>query len=582
LTVDEAQFAENKAQKAIQFYLLIGFTVTLFLGVLFQTKHTLLYDYSYLVNISGRMLQGEMPYRDFDLVVSPGIFFLQAIFLGIIGKSSFSVLILSLVISLSCYYLASRILLEHFIPKIKNKNLLKTYQIIVILIVSLLGVNWIISFPIYDALGVMLILINITVILNLKDTFKSLSLFSFGLTLSLTLFAKQNIGFGYILGGVGLLVIILAKSGLNITKKIQKFSLFFLGLVTTPGVFLLFLIKNEILNEYIFQNFRFASEVKSLTVLSVLTPYKEPSFVVLLMLSCVAILIKKRKFVFVLQATPILLGGLLASGVIIASLFFGIYEFKHINWPLVIWLWILAPLLLVAINEIFSTKYSRKNLSIAVLLLFGLSSTYISHGYKGSSYATGPLFALACVLVCFEISKRFQLFGLWCLVSALVISVWFPIYALSAHRYASPVFAKQSYSYLRLSEPVSFIAIPTKTEKDLSDLIFLLKSSSGTVLQLPAEDPLFLFSPDLKPWSRCTQYIFMTCTLNDKKVLERFLSQPPSFLIIKNEIQLEWNPEPVSSGIQSIAERCFKKVLQNPTYSVFTSEKHESNLRLCQ
>jgi hypothetical protein len=78
-----------------------------------------------------------------------------------------------------------------------------------------------------------------------------------------------------------------------------------------------------------------------------------------------------------------------------------------------------------------------------------------------------------------------------------VISVWFPIYALSAHRYALPVFAKQSYSYLRLSEPVSFLAIPTKTEKDLSDHIFLLKSSSGTVLQLPAEDPLFFF-PRLK------------------------------------------------------------------------------------
>ena len=88
MTVDEAQIAENKAQKAIQFYLLIGFTVTLFLGVLFQTKHTLLYDYSYLVNISGRMLQGEMPYRDFDLVVSPGIFFLQAIFFHLLLYST--------------------------------------------------------------------------------------------------------------------------------------------------------------------------------------------------------------------------------------------------------------------------------------------------------------------------------------------------------------------------------------------------------------------------------------------------------------------------------------------------------------
>jgi hypothetical protein len=236
----------------------------------------------------------------------------------------------------------------------------------------------------------------------------------------------------------------------------------------------------------------------------------------------------------------------------------------------------------VAVNEIFSNKYSRENLSVAVLLLFGLSSTYISHGYKGSSYATGPLFALGCILLCFEISKKFQAFGLLSLASVLVISAWFPIYAFSAHRYASPSFAKQSYSYLSLSEPVSFLAIPTRTEDDLRELIFLLKSSSGTILQLPAEDPLFLLSSDLKPWSRCTQYIFMTCTLSEKQVLERFLSKPPNFLVIKNEIQLEWNPEPVSASVQSIAERCLKKVLKNPTYSVFTTEKHESNLRLCK
>ncbi len=568
-------------KKSITISVVLGVAVTIFLNILFQSTHTLLYDYSFLVNISGRINAGELPYRDFDLVVSPGIFYLQAIFFEIFGQTSFSVLMLSVTISLSCFAITTRIVTKYLIPSIENHILLNIYQLAIILIVSLLGVNWIVSFPIYDSLGVLVILINISVCMTLIENLKSSSFYLFGFTLSLTFFAKQNIGLGYITGGSLLLLVILVKTRLTNSEKLGKAKLFFLGLATTPSVFLTFLIWNRMFEDYFYQNFSFASEVKGISLLSVLIPFSEPTFILLILFSAVAMLLRLRRVVIALEAAPILLGGALSTIVIVSTAFVGLYEFKHINWPLIIWLWILTSLLLFCISEVVYSQNPTFKLSLSTLLLFGMTATYISHGYKGSSYATGPMFALACALVCHEILQKYQTVGYACLISSLIIAVWFPIYALSAHRYVSPTFAKQTYSFLYLPEPVAFVSIPTSTESDFNALMTLLQHSSGSVLQLPAEDPLFLLSPELKPWSKCSQFIFMTCTMNEDQILKEFQSSPPSILIIKKEIQLDWNPEPVSVKVENFAETCFNKVLENGTYSVFDAQKMTNGSSLC-
>ena len=574
-------FPKGDSQKSILFPVVLGIAITVFLNGIFQSTHTLLYDFSYLVNISGRIAEGDLPYRDFDLVVSPGIFYLQAVFFEIFGRTSFAVLMLSMTISLSCFAITTRLVIQNLIPSIENRILLRTYQIVVILVVSLLGVNWIVSFPIYDALGVLLVLLNISVCMTLIKRFKSSSFYLFGLTLSLTFFAKQNIGLGYMAGGAVLLLIILVKTQLANSNKVGKLALFVLGLITTPSIFLAILIRNGMYEDYFYQNFSFASEVKGITLRAILIPFSEPTFMMLLAFSAVAMLFKFRRIVTLLEVAPVLFGGALSLIVILSTAFVGLYDFTHINWPLVVWLWILASLLLFCTNEVIYSEIPTAKLCLATLLLFGLTATYISHGYKGSSYATGPLFALACALVCHEISQKSQRIGYVGLISSLIIATWFPIYALSAHRYASPNFAKQTYSYLQLPEPVAFISVPANTESDFRALLTLLQRSSGSVLQLPAEDPLFLLSPELKPWSKCSQFIFMTCTITDDQILKKLKLAPPDILIIKKEIQLEWNPEPVSVNIWATAEKCFNKVLENATYSVFEGQKRENGFDQC-
>lgn len=189
------------------FLVLIAIVYYLFL----VNKGIVLYDEGYYFHIADRILQGQVPYRDFFLQFSPGYFYLLALFLKVFGEQ----IIIGRILTLSICLLILLITL-----KISDKlKFSKFYQkLLVFLSVVSFG------FPLINnpsTLAWISVLISLFLvyfsILWLGNQRLRKYLFLVGLSLFLFFFVKQNLGiYFFVLGNVA---IFLASKG----KLLQKF-----------------------------------------------------------------------------------------------------------------------------------------------------------------------------------------------------------------------------------------------------------------------------------------------------------------------------------------------------------------------
>lgn len=145
----------------------------------FINKGIVIYDEGYYAHISERILNGEIPYKDFFLQFTPGYFYLLALFYKILGTSVLAGRILTFVFSLGIVWLAL-LIVDRFKADIRLKILS-------------IGSIMAFGFP----------LINNPSLLAWASVFLSLLIVFFflqkkyillGIVLSLILFTKQNLG----------------------------------------------------------------------------------------------------------------------------------------------------------------------------------------------------------------------------------------------------------------------------------------------------------------------------------------------------------------------------------------------------
>src|SRR3990172_971973 len=91
--------------KKYVFVILFSFFVLSF----FFNRGFAYYDEGFILHAAQRVIQGELPYRDFDLIYTPGTVFLTAAAFKIFGESILAGRILSLLVSLLAVYLVYKI-----------------------------------------------------------------------------------------------------------------------------------------------------------------------------------------------------------------------------------------------------------------------------------------------------------------------------------------------------------------------------------------------------------------------------------------------------------------------------------------
>lgn len=170
--------------------------------LLFVNKGIVLYDEGYYFHIADRILQGQVPYKDFFLQFPPGYFYFLALFMRIFGEQVIVGRIITLFICLGILYLTF-ITLDKF--KVDTK-----FKILSFLAISSFG------FPLINNVSLLAwpsVLFSLLIVLFFLDR-KYLYL---GISLSLLLLVKQNLGLYFLL--ITNLFLILDKVSSNVKVK---------------------------------------------------------------------------------------------------------------------------------------------------------------------------------------------------------------------------------------------------------------------------------------------------------------------------------------------------------------------------
>ncbi len=188
-------------------------------------------DEGQLVHDAQRILAGQIPYRDFSLVISPGVYYLQALTLKIFGNYLITDRILFILIHLVVVWLAA---------KLFKLSPLKQILLGMILI-------WPGGFVLYNITSVLLILIGFIAIRHKRW-------FALGVIAAAVFIFKQSIG-GLILP-VFLLVTWLE------TKSIKSLYSYLFGAGLSLGMFFGYFILNNAFDPLIYNLFIFAKQAK--------------------------------------------------------------------------------------------------------------------------------------------------------------------------------------------------------------------------------------------------------------------------------------------------------------------------------
>lgn len=567
------QIAFHKRKLSIHSILLtMSGLLTAGLSAYFQTRYLYFYDYSYLSDVSHRLSVGQIPYKDFDLVLTPGTFYTHYWFSTIFGFSSLSSQMLVILISTATTLVFIEIA-NHLLLGIKNQAIKYSPY----LAFPLLGPTYMVSFPLYDVFSTLAvgtsILITLKVFANPMASKPKLVLV--GACVTLPLLFKQNVGLFFVL-------LFLAALLLGYFKKLFSLKILIwthLGCLIAFVIFGITLRLNHMTGVFLEQVFIYASDAKGVSLLTELLRYKDKYLLATVVAMIIVALIPRlRKFTFVL---PIALGGivsLITLSILLVNRISG-SEFP-VNRPLINWLLILPICVAIALSAVKNKMESKREVYLVSALLIGaLFGAYLSQGYKGSSYSWGGAYLLVSYMAILSIGVITRKQSAIFILIILSTSLWYCDYSFSGVRYADKKFISQDFE-LDLSDATDgYLPIRPSERKEIRQLREFFGNNPGTFVQLPMEDPLVLIDPNYVPQGKCSQLIWITCT-NPKDAANLLLNNPPDYFILKGQIQLPWNPEPDADPVIQRIVDCLQPELQLPNYAIYKSNQRDRCLEL--
>lgn len=196
------------------FVTLFSFLVLIF----FFNRGFAYYDEGFIVHAAQRVLQGQIPYRDFDLIYTPGTVFLTAAVFKLFGESILTGRVLSLLVSLLAGYLI------YLICYRATKNSLSSFFVVLIYLAwgpTHINFPWPSMFALTTGLITLLLIPNYLLV---------------GALTFITFFMKQNFG-------IAVFFSLIISIGLNVKlRKLETLVKFFLGILIGTAVFLAYLL----------------------------------------------------------------------------------------------------------------------------------------------------------------------------------------------------------------------------------------------------------------------------------------------------------------------------------------------------
>lgn len=410
-------------------------------------------DEGYLLNNAQRILNGEIPYLNFSLALTPGAFYIQALLFKIFGRYIILDRIFYMLSVVSILTLSS--LIFRFQNKIKYIHLLSLALIFT-------GTGVFASYSVYAVLFLMFALFFFT---KLKDNFNAALAFFLGFFCSLAFLTKQTYGAIFYISFLILIIYSLKRT--NILKSIIYY---FFGSIFLPLLLVILLYFKEILGGVAYNIIYYAGAVKTDRMPFILTSLIFIPFFIFVI-----------NFVKRFSLKKIIITGLLF--LLFIALYISIapsrvnFIFNFYKQPTIYYYLILFTIPLILISLFFRSK-KTKDRYIAVVSIEAIS-IFLASAFSGRDYTTviisAPLYIPLFIYTFYILNKRIKFNVVKVSIVLLLIYVLPSLISTAAGYgkiYGSGV-GKQSYANLSAKEAM-YVNLPVDHVKDLEKMLSIL------------------------------------------------------------------------------------------------------------
>lgn len=523
---------------------------------------TLLVDYSYQIEAAYRITQGDIPYRDFFLVLTPGTYLLLAGFMLLFGGYSHV-----LIVIICMLVTTSSILLTYTIIKPYTTNNIYLFGILLLPVT----VQTIYPFPIYDYFVTLFVLIHLAyTTYNKKMPETPRMLLISGILASIPVFFKQNSGGLYLIGWFIVQTLLLLRY--RTTKQLYVFSYALLGMLILPILFLFYLLATDSFHSFFYQTVTFPSQIKNTQVAinividqytSVLRMLQEHNLYLLglFLLTILSTTILKThnnpKFIHKLKITSsftlLILTIVPTIQLFLPSISEQAYNYTIVTFSLTIF---------VLSSLYFALSYYKKGflsapLSLTVLpIIFCCFGAYLSQHAVESTYSLWPFFVIL-LSVSFHflttIWKNISFTSIYIyVVFLLVVTI---LFAHSRGHYYK-VFQPSSTALNAITYPLYGLTADDKQIQNMQNMFFYVEEQiprQDTVLFLPGEDPFYAVTKRKNPTNMNQFHIATYPLFGDTQIVEKWNKKNITWIIVKTELQT-----PSGLGLAEIRDSFFK------------------------
>ena len=506
-----------------------------------NSRLTVLYDLSGVLEPAMRISQGDLPYLDFPFPYAPLTFVMQAVIIKLTGAVYWHHIAYSCVIAGLGTVLTWRILLHLFREKLLYPQMT---AFLLSLPIIVLGIYCVFPHPFYDPDATFVILVSIFLLLRMETTdFPPVRTFLLGSLLVLPLFIKQNIGLAF-LGTTGIALLVLLAFGLRRKTAVRPFLLLLSGMLFGLGIAALILHYTVGIENYKYWTLTFAALRRTPPMREMLAIYSGRMLIVWTA-TFLAGAFLMRQDAGLKRWPSIVSGVLMAAPFVWPVVYLLIDSDPSERGERLVGVWPLVLISLFALSYIFVRKLKGISSALPFILIATVNGVFLSQQLWGSTYGIWPLFVvmvgLILTLVFDPAEKQGGAAVTWLagiLSTSLIVAGGFYVYSNERLDYVN--FADGEMAHSKLPQ-LAGLSMRGDWLPDFDELVDYTEKNippGDGILYLPGED-LFYYATRRHPHFPVLLFDVTNNPFSPPEIRERVIANDIEWIIVKNETEVE-------------------------------------------
>lgn len=506
-----------------------------------NSRLTVLYDLSGVLEPATRIAQGDLPYLDFPFPYAPLTFVTQALVIRLTGAVYWHHIAYCCLVAGTATVLTWRILVYLFSERIAAPRFTAFFLAVPL---TVLGIYCVFPHPFYDPDACFIILLAIFLLLRYeRKGFPAIRTILLGALLVVPLFIKQNIGLAF-LGSTGLALLFMIASGLRNKTVVRPYILLILGSLAGFLVALSIVHFTVGIENYRYWTLTFAAMRRTPSIGDMLSVYADRMLIVWVGIFLLGAFMCRQN-AGVKRWPAVLSTALMSLPFIWPVVYLLLDADASERAERLVNLW---PMVMIASFALAYVFVKRLN-GIAAVLPFVLVATahgvFLSQQLWGSTYGIWPLLIIligVALILLVDRDQRPRAFELPVLAAVIAISITaaggFYIYSDERLDYVNFDDGEMHHSTL---PQLAGLSMRGDWIPDFEELVRYTDANipqDAGVLYLPGED-LFFYTTGRHPHFPVMLFDVTNNPFSPDEIRERVLASDIEWLIVKDDTEIE-------------------------------------------